>query len=567
MVLTVSLIAGDGFSIEIPPGQTILGRGDLLRIYDKRLSRNQASIEVTDDEIFVVAMGVNPTYLTRRGEKARPMKKNKKYAVNNGDFFTLLTDMFPFTVRVKGGQKQSSTTTTAPKNTAENKVPKDEPKKQKDEPKNQQKDEPKNQQKDEDEPKKQQKVEDEHKKQKLVEDTKKQQKLAEEPQKQHNQPMYKEPTKVVSKSSSFAQQANKRKYDDSDDDWGSGSEDEKNKKHKVNPQPQQKKQDAPAKQKPYCQYGKKCYRQNPSHWDEFSHTPPSSPKTDFSLMYDDIDDEMFADLENMKKKPTDITKNVVSNNSNSQGKSDSMKQKSSNESGPHSEGECSDKEPLSVAPPNKSSKSVQISKQSDSKPKNTKKPSGKWSLAFPLISTTSYMFDTKEAIKVFCNSLASFHEKHPQLDVDLICVVEPDRELDVRAEFERILSEKDMRVDVTSKNIIETGARILANDSNWRLKEEPRHKQLYAAAGSLDADTKAKYPKPGFVGGVFPVPLPTNSSLHEQGIEWVVHCVGPNMNKQKPDCLSSYTEASPLLQKVFDGLFECIYQLSEGQNV
>jgi len=208
-------------------------------------------------------MGVNPTYLTRRGEKARPMKKNKKYAVNNGDFFTLLTDMFPFTVRVKGGQKQSSTTTTAPKNTAENKVPKDEPKKQKDEPKNQQKDEPKNQQKDEDEPKKQQKVEDEHKKQKLVEDTKKQQKLAEEPQKQHNQPMYKEPTKVVSKSSSFAQQANKRKYDDSDDDWGSGSEDEKNKKHKVNPQPQQKKQDAPAKQKPYCQYGKNAIARIP----------------------------------------------------------------------------------------------------------------------------------------------------------------------------------------------------------------------------------------------------------------------------------------------------------------
>jgi len=105
---------------------------------------------------------------------------------------------------------------------------------------------------------------------------------------------------------------------------------------------------------------------------------------------------MFADLEKGKKNAGVTSNNAVSSgNNNSQGKS-SMKQKIDKDTA-RSDDEGSGKDvgaqntvAVVSAPSKNSSKPVQIPKQSDSKPKDIKKPGGKWSLAFPLIATTSY---------------------------------------------------------------------------------------------------------------------------------------------------------------------------------
>jgi len=94
------LISTDGFFVPIPLGTTSLGRGPLLGIQDKKLSRHQAKITLSDDgTLSLVFTGLNPMHLTKHGQDTKTlMQKGQGYVVQHGDSFSLIPDKYIFRI-------------------------------------------------------------------------------------------------------------------------------------------------------------------------------------------------------------------------------------------------------------------------------------------------------------------------------------------------------------------------------------------------------------------------------------------------------------------------------------
>jgi len=94
------LISTDGFFVPIPLGTTSLGRGPLLGIQDKKLSRHQAKITLSDDgTLTLVFTGLNPMHLTKHGQDTKTlMQKGQGYVVQHGDSFSLIPDKYIFRI-------------------------------------------------------------------------------------------------------------------------------------------------------------------------------------------------------------------------------------------------------------------------------------------------------------------------------------------------------------------------------------------------------------------------------------------------------------------------------------
>ena len=58
-------------------------------------------------------------------------------------------------------------------------------------------------------------------------------------------------------------------------------------------------------------------------------------------------------------------------------------------------------------------------------------------------------------------------------------------------------------------------------------------------------------------------PLYSSSDL---GVNWVMHCVGPNMNPKKSDCIESYEESTPILKKTFESMLSSMYDIALGKH-
>lgn len=88
---------------------------------------------------------------------------------------------------------------------------------------------------------------------------------------------------------------------------------------------------------------------------------------------------------------------------------------------------------------------------------------------------------------------------------------------------------------------------------------------IYEAAGDeLDQETKKLYKHPAVIGQVYPVPLPDTSPLFQkEGVGFVIHCLPPNMNEKRPDCLKGdYEKGSVLLKQCYTNLFETFGKLA-----
>ncbi|XP_069350811.1 aprataxin and PNK-like factor [Eulemur rufifrons] len=88
-----------GPRVALAPGETVIGRGPLLGITDKRVSRRHAILEVVGGQLRIKPIHTNPCFY-QSSEKSQllPLKTNLWCWLNPGDSFSLLVDKYIFRV-------------------------------------------------------------------------------------------------------------------------------------------------------------------------------------------------------------------------------------------------------------------------------------------------------------------------------------------------------------------------------------------------------------------------------------------------------------------------------------
>ncbi|XP_040849226.1 aprataxin and PNK-like factor isoform X2 [Ochotona curzoniae] len=88
-----------GPRVALAPGETVIGRGPLLGITDKRVSRRHAIVEVVGGQLRIKPIHTNPCfYQSSKRSELLPMKNNLWHWLNPGDTFSLLVDKYVFRV-------------------------------------------------------------------------------------------------------------------------------------------------------------------------------------------------------------------------------------------------------------------------------------------------------------------------------------------------------------------------------------------------------------------------------------------------------------------------------------
>uniref|UniRef100_A0A8D0GGY9 Aprataxin and PNK-like factor n=1 Tax=Sphenodon punctatus TaxID=8508 RepID=A0A8D0GGY9_SPHPU len=91
--------ADGGCPVPLPPGETVIGRGPLLGITDKRVSRKHAILEVVGDELRIKPVHVNPCfYQSSESSHLLPLETDEWHWLTPGDSFSLLIDKYSFEV-------------------------------------------------------------------------------------------------------------------------------------------------------------------------------------------------------------------------------------------------------------------------------------------------------------------------------------------------------------------------------------------------------------------------------------------------------------------------------------
>ena len=98
------------------------------------------------------------------------------------------------------------------------------------------------------------------------------------------------------------------------------------------------------------------------------------------------------------------------------------------------------------------------------------------------------------------------------------------------------------------------------------------NKALHLAAGgggssdTLEALTRREFAPSGRPGEAYAVALPEGNPLRaSDGVEWILHAVGPNMNADKPLCLKGdYAQGTLLLGETYRAVFDRFHALLTG---
>ena len=211
-------------------------------------------------------------------------------------------------------------------------------------------------------------------------------------------------------------------------------------------------------------------------------------------------------------------------------------------------------------------------------------PGGPRTLAFPSLSTGStYQFDIHRAASTCVREVAKFLRDNEEADIALLLVegageardalvaaaaAEPGLPSDSRF---AIAGESASLVALSSTT--STPARFLCNPANHRLnaKGGGLNKAMHTAAGAeaLEGLTHASHTSGGQPGSVYPVALPIGNPLREaHGVEYVLHCVGPNMNPDKPMCLEGdYSKGCEQLAETYAALLKGFHELASAVAV
>uniref|UniRef100_G1MYY8 Aprataxin and PNK-like factor n=1 Tax=Meleagris gallopavo TaxID=9103 RepID=G1MYY8_MELGA len=96
----VRLVPCDGgCPVALPPGETLLGRGPLLSITDKRVSRKHAILEVVGGQVRIKPIHVDSCfYQSPENGRLLPLEAHEWHSLKFGDSFSLMVDKYIFKV-------------------------------------------------------------------------------------------------------------------------------------------------------------------------------------------------------------------------------------------------------------------------------------------------------------------------------------------------------------------------------------------------------------------------------------------------------------------------------------
>uniref|UniRef100_A0A8C5FZA4 PBZ-type domain-containing protein n=1 Tax=Gouania willdenowi TaxID=441366 RepID=A0A8C5FZA4_GOUWI len=83
---------GEG-SVQVPQGQTVLGRGSFLKVTDRRVSRCHALMDNVDGRLRIKPTHLNPCFVW-----SRPLPRDCWFSLRPGDVFSLLPGHFLYRV-------------------------------------------------------------------------------------------------------------------------------------------------------------------------------------------------------------------------------------------------------------------------------------------------------------------------------------------------------------------------------------------------------------------------------------------------------------------------------------
>ncbi|KAG7315994.1 hypothetical protein KOW79_020860 [Hemibagrus wyckioides] len=104
-------VDGEGAPIDLPHGDTVLGRGPFLGVSDKRVSRNHGILENVDGQLRLKPTHVNPCFVQTSVEASpQPLEKDQWHLLEDGSVFSLLPGKYVYRVRVvtEGGTPRNS---------------------------------------------------------------------------------------------------------------------------------------------------------------------------------------------------------------------------------------------------------------------------------------------------------------------------------------------------------------------------------------------------------------------------------------------------------------------------
>nr|XP_019967558.1 PREDICTED: aprataxin and PNK-like factor [Paralichthys olivaceus] len=92
-----------GAPVHLPPGETVLGRGPLLGVSDKRVSRHHGLLQNLSGQLHVKPTHLNPCFIqSSLTDDPRPLRKGSWFPLQDGDFFSLLPGHFIYKVVAVG---------------------------------------------------------------------------------------------------------------------------------------------------------------------------------------------------------------------------------------------------------------------------------------------------------------------------------------------------------------------------------------------------------------------------------------------------------------------------------
>ncbi|PRP87894.1 putative aprataxin [Planoprotostelium fungivorum] len=197
-----------------------------------------------------------------------------------------------------------------------------------------------------------------------------------------------------------------------------------------------------------------------------------------------------------------------------------------------------------------------------------KEEEGHKRIAFPSISTSNYGFDIDRAAKAAVRVITDFLETYNDPDLRLVLV--DIQESDTLSAFRKHYTLKDKRFvvqacDITKmKSVAKLRCRYIVNAANpgYSSGGHGANRAIHAACESRDPQGKLiehlfvatkKRAKSGSAGDALLVELPLETPMRKkEGVEFVIHCVGPNMNDNKPNSLrGDYVKGTRLLTKCY----------------